>query len=403
MKNKHSLLHTALTLALIGASTHSSYALNINNNTLSFDAGITTTSTYGTVLVPTGSYFAMDTNGDGRFSTNERIAISTGPLGGITLGALQPATGSHGGCPDGTESPGPDAPWCFFGNTGMHQVTGNPVINNGDGTLNFSGWGVVWNGIANIPMGGDPANFPADTGIANISCDNTPCLPDDVQNLDYFAHVPAGDPSNFGGVAYSLHLANVVYIPTEPVALISLVVTDGNTQECNSTGGNTISVQSSITVPTDDAIEIVNWSVDGVVVASGENLMQYISLGNHRIDAEVITVNGVIGNASTEVSISDTTSPEVTAAFIDKRHDTVITSIQHRGKLKIQAEAQDICDASPVVTSMIGAPVEDNDIIRVSKENDYIKLNVPSLTLSVSASDSSGNSASAQTTLDILE
>ena len=267
MKNNPTLLHTALTLALC-TTANNSHALDFSNDILRFDGGINTClygGTYPTCnyygATVSGSYFAMDFNGDGQFTNNERTPISPGPMGGIVLGQLQPASGSHSGCPNGTEVPGPDMPWCFFGSTGMHQVTTSPVINNGDGTLDFSGWGVTWNSISNIPLGGDSANFPADTGLAEISCSNTPCQAGDVTNVDYFTHIPIGDPSGMGGVYYTLHLANV---GLGPVATVSLAVTNGTTQECNSTGGNSISVQASYTLPADDSLNTINWRVDGV-------------------------------------------------------------------------------------------------------------------------------------------
>lgn len=172
--DKRNMLAISSLIAMSGVS-FSVSALNTGDK-LGFDPGVTgclsgaggfPNCSYGTT-VNSGSYFAIDTNGSGTFTATERVAISQGPSGGLIIGVPQPDSGSHFGCPDGTESPGPDMPWCFFGSTGMHQTATIPVTDNGDGTLNFTGWGVTWNGISNIPMGGDAANFPQDTGKAVI-------------------------------------------------------------------------------------------------------------------------------------------------------------------------------------------------------------------------------------------
>ncbi len=156
--------------------------------TLSIDEG----STFG--MRP---MFWMDTE----FTSND----------GIIIGVAQDASGSHSGTPDGSETPGIDNPWKFFFNTGMHKTT-SPVTYNSDGTLDMHGWAVLWNG-REIPMHGDPENFSKDTGVAYLTCfvdegrnEEAPCLDDHYYELEYHAHVPVGDASNFGGVHYRLQL-----------------------------------------------------------------------------------------------------------------------------------------------------------------------------------------------------
>ena len=147
------------------------------------------------------------------------LANSDAPIesfDGIVLGTTQPASNSHSGAPDGSEIPGIDNPWLFASNTGMHQSTSD--INKIDNTsIDFSGWSVTWNGIADIPMGGDTTNFPTDTGIASISCGA--CGDGDAYTLDYAAHVPLNDPSNFGGSVYLLHLEGVISKVPVPAAV----------------------------------------------------------------------------------------------------------------------------------------------------------------------------------------
>ncbi len=137
------------------------------------------------------------------------------PNNGIALGRVQSASGSHTGGPNGSESPDIDKPWNFFGNTGMHQTTVAPTIisddGNGNVVLNFSGWSVTWNGIADIPMGSGAHGINND-GQAILTCANT-CENGDSFTLIYTATVPPNDPSNFGNVRYALRMEGAILVP----------------------------------------------------------------------------------------------------------------------------------------------------------------------------------------------
>ena len=76
----------------------------------------------------------------------------------------------------------------------MHKTQGVPVMDNGDGTLDFAGRGMTWNSIPDIKLGGDPANFAADTGLTTIMCPGGSCVAGGPFCLDYAAHVPLGHP-----------------------------------------------------------------------------------------------------------------------------------------------------------------------------------------------------------------
>ena len=201
------LIATAI-LAAIGTSgvvTTASAAL-ATGATLNFDAGVT--SSYGKVTG--GSYFGMDTNGDGIVKAAERTAIAQN--NGLILGTVQDASGSHSGAANGTESPDIDAPWGFFGNTGMHYALNPTNILSDDGagnaTVDFSGWGVTWNGISRIDMSSGAWDGNAD-GVAIVTC-GVDCAEGDTYTLNYSATVPAGDPSGFGGVMYNFFLTGTV-------------------------------------------------------------------------------------------------------------------------------------------------------------------------------------------------
>ena len=195
-----SAIPTTASAAVTGLSAISGAAYTCN-------AGVGTppnSCSYGT-NVTSGSWFGMDGNGSGTITNGEKVRIDV--LADYNFSDLTVATGSHAGSINGTESPVSDI-WEFFGGTGMNYLT-SPMVDNGDGTVDMSGWTVAWNGIAAIPMGGDTANFASDTGLATLTC-GTDCAVNDTFTLTYEAHVPLGDASGFGGVLYALNLEGTV-------------------------------------------------------------------------------------------------------------------------------------------------------------------------------------------------
>ena len=195
------------------------YAGTLNaGDILTIDAGLNGPSLSlcdGSGTTSNGSCFGM---GDG--VTYQFISIAGN--NSIVIGSAQAASGSHGGAP-GTvagEKPGIDKPWLFFNNTGMHQTTvaiTQLATTTTGGTLSFAGWNVTWNGIPSINMGSggfcqtggvQNANGSNCNGIASFAWDG---VYGHQYQLWYNATVPAGDPSNFGGVSYRLHLVGKVY------------------------------------------------------------------------------------------------------------------------------------------------------------------------------------------------
>jgi len=347
---------------------------------------------YGS-LISTGSYFAMDVDGNGRFSDSEKIPLSPGSDGGIIVGQLQSAT-SHSLCPDGTEVSPVDSPWCFFGNSGSHQTTDTPVTDNGDGTLNFSGWGVTWNGIVNIPMGIVESN-------AVLTCASSPCTVGDIYEINLTSAVPANAPSNFGGVGYFLYLESNG--PVIPVATINIAIAGGASQECTSEGGSKIQMSSTVTTPADDLISSIDWIVDGVNVATGSDVDVFFTLGTHNLVASVTTVNGLTAIKSTSVKVRDTSSPVVTAAFIDKYTGEVVSEATNQDGVLVKAEATDVCDPTPIVDATVGANVVNEQLIKVTKRRGKVLLDVDQLELTVTAVDASGRNAVDKANLAIVE
>lgn len=200
-------------------------AASANTATLNFDAGVTScvdlcsSSGYEVYGVTSGSYFGFDGNADGSVSAEERGAISTN--NGLVIGTIQDASGSHSGAPDGTENANIDAPWLYFGNTGMHYtLNATNILSDdgaGNGTLDFSGWGMAWDGVERINLGGFAWQGNAD-GVAVVTC-AVNCDYGERYTLDYSATVPIGDPSGLGGIRYSLKLVGTISAVPVPAAV----------------------------------------------------------------------------------------------------------------------------------------------------------------------------------------
>jgi len=203
---------------VMGGATMSANAALTSSTTLDFTLGtvkVDASCKYGTtppcnnkaynVSDIVGSWFAMDQNGNGP-EPGEKTAI--GSLNGIHLGTLQPAGNSHPGGINGTELPDIDNPWTFFGGTGMHQALGTAITDNGDGTLDFSGWNVSWNGNASIPV--------VATAPTTIVCDTTTCSDSSNYTIDGAFHV-AG--AGFTTTPYYLHLEGHISAIPVPAAV----------------------------------------------------------------------------------------------------------------------------------------------------------------------------------------
>ena len=340
-----------------------------------------------------GSYYAMDTNSDGQFSVGERVAITPGPDGGIIIGQIQSAS-SGAGCPNGSGSI--DQPWCFFGSTGAHQTTGYPVIDNGDGTLDFRGWGVTWNGMVNIPLGGTV--WAGDTGLATLTCSSVPCTTSDIYAIDYMATIGSGA---FTGVRYQLHLEREVIAP---IIKVSLNVAGGDNQECASIGGHEVSSMAEVTLLNGAELGSISWSVDGVNAGSGENLAYFLSLGTHTISVTAFSTTGQQDTASATVNIVDTTRPLITADFIDNRTGAAITSIDTKNTsfVGVSISASDICDGSPSTDTIGGFSLADGDTLKIQGNLNKVELTTSSLVMKTQASDASGNKSVMTKTLTIM-
>jgi len=260
MNARKTVLSSAMALAMGGVSLSANAALT-TTALLEFTPGVEGCLFGGTypnncagdvTTVVSGSFFSMDTNGNGKHSATEKTAYKAGADGGIHIGVTQDATGSHGGGINGNETSGINI-WEFFGNTGM-DFTATPItVVTDNGTtkdLDMSGWRVAWNGIPSIDMGGgfqdcgnasdsvcldtkflgmDTNNAPIfettdisgtynnGNGTGTITCSNSSCSQSSTFSLHYEATVPWADTSGFGGVFYAVdmvgHVGTAVPVP----------------------------------------------------------------------------------------------------------------------------------------------------------------------------------------------
>ena len=255
-KNKYINVSSLILLSTSMTFTGAVNATMASDSNLSIDQGA---SGFARPVDGNGSWFAMEALGPGGW-----IYTGIGGLNNIDLGVPQAANGApgaNGALPADAANGNIDNPWVFFGSTGAHQTTSAITVLTDDTTglvtMDFTGWDVSWNNVASISMGGDPANYPTNTGIATITCANT-CENGDTYVLDYSTNVP--DVSvNFPGVAYELHLEGTITVPnTAPVGVpftvngvartttrsipISSYITD-----TNYTAGNAITISNQST------------------------------------------------------------------------------------------------------------------------------------------------------------
>lgn len=309
MRYKQKTLCAMVIMACGGLSTQAQATLP-SNAILSFDAGVVTSSSSGTTFVKSGSYFGMDTNGDSLVRAAERTAISIN--NGLAIGTAQDASGTHSGAPDGSEVAGIDSAWSFFGNTGLHYTIANVTKlsddNAGIVTLDFSGWGVAWNGIPRISMATSAWESNAD-GVANLVC-AVDCAEGDTFTLNYSATVPAGDVSGFGNVKYNLEMVGTItVINAAPVSSDFTVATiAGTTTEVNvavnaaDADGNLDS--ASVIISNDTSCETITNNADGTIS------LPSCPASTYTFNYTISDTNNAVSNASTvTVNVSANPAP----------------------------------------------------------------------------------------------
>ena len=356
----------------LNAVTASAMGLS-DNAQLTFTLGTNTTNP----VDGEGSWFGMEVQPGAPTYT----AIGSENSNGIKVGTSQPATGTNGEI---------DGAWIFFGNLGVHQTISPVMIitDNGVGsvTLDFSGWGMIWNGVS-IPLGSG-AHTGGTDGIAVLDCVAN-CAVGDTYIINYYATVPSGDPSGFGNVKYTLHLEGVVGVDV-PTKSVTIQLTGGALHECSSHDGNIIEASADIDTTDLNDITSINWLLDGVHVGLGESVSVLIPFGSHNLAVVVDTVESGIVESSVEVVVGDTTPPNLGIRFVDERNGLEITEVSSKGRNSVTViyDVTDVCDPSPTVSG-ISSPVNvtnNGDTITVKRQLETSAVNV-----SAKATDASGN------------
>ena len=200
---------SALSFLLIIIYPQSASAVLVNGAVLSF-APVPGSPNHTQPAVGSGSWFSIAPSTTSTYASLESHD-------GIIIGSSQPASGSHAGAPDGSESPGIDAPHSWFANTGMFgsnsaidllTATGNTA------TLDFTGLAWDWNGVDDIGL---YAPTFGDTGIATVTC-AVDCSNGDAYMLDYSGHIPPGGSSGLGGEEVIIHLEGTISAVPIPAA-----------------------------------------------------------------------------------------------------------------------------------------------------------------------------------------
>lgn len=218
-------LNTALATVLGFAALGAQAAVLNTGDQLTINSGVVAYDGYGNQInVTSGSYFALDGNGNYKISGTEKSALAQGTTG-IIVGQATTAGASHAGSPTSGDTNAIDAPWDFFGNTGSDYTTVG-ITGSTTAGLDMSGWVWTWVGIPAINMGSGAWQTATGTGHTGA----TGTFANGVGNftwsgvygaaysLDYRATIPVGDPSGLGGCIIEWHYEGVVNAaPAVPV------------------------------------------------------------------------------------------------------------------------------------------------------------------------------------------
>lgn len=209
---------TGALIALLGCMTvHNANATLLSSGDfLTIKTGVPVFNMDGDpVDVVSGSWFALNLNGNQRIDAFEKSPLAQGTTG-LTIGATTPMGPHHNGSPTSSDSNAVTAPWYYFGSTGsdylVSQVTG------GTDGLDMSGWRAAWNTIDAIVLGSGAWGSGFTSGVANFDWNG---IYGSTYILNYRATIPSGP---FYGLQYGLHLEGIVrpaYVP-EPASIALL-------------------------------------------------------------------------------------------------------------------------------------------------------------------------------------
>lgn len=198
----------------VGAMTAQAAVLN-TGDLLTITPGVSAgyDSNNNSLGVASGSWFGVDTNGNGALAVTERYVTSPGSAGGLIVGAVQ--------------TPGEIEHSYFFGGDAWLYTVSAPT--SGDGMLNLSGlrwsWLTDWTFSGGAWTPTNTADFGApSSGYANGVAQFTwSGVYGDSYSLWYAATEPVGSPTGCGGCRFFWHLEGTVVGPQALVPLPAAV------------------------------------------------------------------------------------------------------------------------------------------------------------------------------------
>ncbi|RMF78333.1 MAG: hypothetical protein D6739_11910 [Nitrospirae bacterium] len=188
-----------------------------------------------------------------------------------------------------------------------------------------------------------------------------------------------------------------------PEAKVSVTVAGGAFLECDEPGGHTVTATADVTLVGGAQLSEVQWTVDGNPAGTGTTLSIFLPLGQHTLEATAVPVTGVSNTAAVPVNVIDTKPPEVSAAFVDHRTGAVVTEAA-RGKVEVRYAVADACDPNPAVDATVVPvfAVADGQVLKIQGEHQQVRLPTTALHLTVTGTDATGNSATAEAVLHVL-
>lgn len=328
--------------------------------------------------------------------------MAPGSDGGVAIGVPQAASGSHAGCSlYGTEVAPIDAPWCFFGNLGMHFSFGSGVVQlpTDPAVMDMSGWAITWNGIPQVLVNEAPTGGP---GRAVFDC-ATDCSRGDAFTLDYRGRVPLNDPSGFGGVPYILHLEGEIQTGAGRARITLENALNGeDCVEATGPAGALVNVNGLASTDSSGGTNLsYSWSTTGGVSGSGGAFAFELGVDGEEVVSLTTTdlATGDSSSGSLHVCVSDTTAPSV---VITKPSDgTTILSSDFNLGVRIDDVVDRSISSYDVEVRMAATvsldPATGESTVRLLKGGSGDEVAV--MNVEVTASDASGNEASDRITV----
>jgi hypothetical protein len=195
--------------------------------------------------------------------------------------------------------------------------------------------------------------------------------------------------------------------PPVPGAVVDVSV-ENELQECTEYGGSQVTFTADVELLNGGELSTLTWELDGQVISVGSefSLTTFVPLGSHTMTVTATLVTGHVATDTVALVVQDTQAPDLSVGFVDVRSGELVTEIagSETRFVEVRMLAEDICDPAPVVDGNVIPvfAVENGDVIRVQGNKGQIDLPTTALSLSATATDASGNTTHASTTLEVI-